>query len=139
MKVMARDRMPQRALVLMLDMLVLSQIDYGFGILTLSKTQIKRLEVIQNEGMRAVLGCTRDTSAAAMRHLLGLPNMEERHKLAQVKAFLKVCADPKHPLHGKIGRRVESRLKRGTEWMTQAAFSYDRGMCSNVVCRWRLS
>ena len=135
-KVMARDRMPQRALVLMLDMLVLSQIDYGFGILTLSKTQIKRLEVIQNEGMRAVLGCTRDTSAAAMRHLLGLPNMEERHKLAQVKAFLKVCADPKHPLHGKIGRRVESRLKRGTEWMTQAARTIEEcGLSVEAIMR----
>ena len=120
-KVMASDRMPQTALVLMFDMLVISQIEYGFGILTLSSTQIKRLEVIQNEGMRAVLGCTKDTSAAAMRHVLGLPNMEERHKLAQVKSFLKVCADPKHPLHGKVGRQVESRLKRGTEWMTQAA------------------
>jgi len=135
-KVMARDRMPQRALALMFDMLVLSQIDYGFGILTLSNTQIKRLEVIQNEGMRAVLGCTRDTSAAAMRYVLGLPNMEERHKLAQVKAFLKVCADPKHPLHGKVGRQVKSRLKRGTEWMTQAVETIEEcGLSVDAILR----
>ena len=95
-KVMARDRMPQRTLVLLFELLVLSQVDYGFGLLTLSKTQIARLDVIQNEGMRAILGCTRDTSASAMRYVLGLPCMKERHKLAQVKAYLKVCADPQH-------------------------------------------
>ena len=29
--------------------------DYGLGILTLSKLQLQRLVVIQNEGMRAIL------------------------------------------------------------------------------------
>ena len=71
--------------------------------------------------MRTVLGCTRDTPAEAMRHILDLPCMEERHKIAQVKAYLRVCADPQNPLHDKVGRTVQSRLKRGTEWMTQAA------------------
>ena len=112
--------MPQRNLALLFDMLVLSQVDYGFGMLTLSNSQLGRLDVIQNEGMRTILGCTRDTSAAAMRYVLGLPTMKERHKLAQVKAYLKVCADPQHPLHDKLGRQTRSRLKRGTEWMTQA-------------------
>ena len=51
-------------------MLVLSQIDYGLGILTLSATQLRSLDVIQNEGMRAILGCTKDTAAAAMRFCL---------------------------------------------------------------------
>ena len=76
--------------------------------------------MIKNEGMRAILGCTKDTSAAAMRYVLGLPSMKERHRLTQVKAYLKVCADPQHPLHDKIGRQTNSILKRGTEWMTQA-------------------
>ena len=64
----------------MFDMLVLSQVDYGLGLLTLSKTQLARLDVIQNEGMRAILGCTKDTAAAAMRYFLGLPAMKERHR-----------------------------------------------------------
>ena len=55
-----------------------------------------------------------------MRHVLGYCTMQERHKLAQVKAYLKVCADTKNPLHDKMGRVVNTRLKRGTEWMTQA-------------------
>ena len=60
---------------------------HGFGILTLSETQLKILAVIQNEGMRTILVCTRDTSAEAMRYLLGLPPMPDHHKLAKVKAL----------------------------------------------------
>ena len=100
-------------------MLVLSQVDYGFGLLTMSKTQLQRL-VIQNESMRVILGFTKDTAGAAMRYVLGLPAMKERHKLAQIKAYLKVCADTKHPLHDKIGRETNTKLKQGTDWMTQA-------------------
>ena len=118
-KLMAHDGMPQRILCLLFDMLVLSQVDYGFGLWTLSKTQLNRLDVIQNEGMRAILGCAKDTAAAPMRHALGYGIMQERHKLAQVKAYLNVCADTKNPLHDKIGGVMNTRLKRGTEWMTQ--------------------
>ena len=39
----------------------------------------------------------------------------------QVQAYLRVSADETNPLHEKVGRVVTSRLKRGTEWMTQAA------------------
>ena len=34
---------------------------------------------------------------------------------------LKVTSDRKHPLHKKVGREYTSRLKRGSEWMQQAA------------------
>ena len=61
---------------------------HGFGHLTLSVTQLKRLEVIQIEGMRTILGCTRDTLAEAMRYLLGLPPIPDHyHKLAKVKTL----------------------------------------------------
>ena len=118
---MACMNMPQRILPILYQPLVLSVVDYGFGLLTLSKTQLERLEVIQNQGMRTILGRTRDTSCEAMRHLLDLLSMPERHKKAQVQAYLKVSADVNHPLHPKVGREVHSRLKRGTEWMNQAS------------------
>ena len=70
LKVMASMNMPQRILLILYQTLVLSVVDYGFGLQTLSKTQLERLEVIQNQGMRTILGCTRDTSCEAMRHLL---------------------------------------------------------------------
>ena len=121
LKVMAYMNMPQRILLILYQTLVLSVVDYGFGLLTLSKTQLARLEVVQNQGMRTILGCTRATSCEAMRHLLDLASMPERHKKAQVQAYLKVSADKGHPLHSKVGRVVQSRLKRGTEWMNQAS------------------
>ena len=47
--------------------------------------------------------------------------MEDRHKLAQVKAYTRVAADVSNPLHTKIGRDTKTRLKRGAEWLTQAS------------------
>ena len=130
LKLMAIRRMPQRILFILYETLVLSVIDYGFGVLTLSASQLRRLDVVQNEAMRTILGCTRDTSAEAMRYLLDLPCMEERHKIAQVKAYLRVSSDPQNPLHHKVGREVVSRLKRGTEWMNQAANTIS--LCINI-------
>ena len=134
--------MPQKTLVILYQALVVSVIEYGLGLLTLSKTQVERLDVIQNEGMRAILGCTKDTSAEAMRHLLDLPTASERHKLAQVKAYLRVASDEKHPLHNKIGREYSSRLKRGSEWMNQAANTISQCVSVDNVSRgeaWRLA
>ena len=54
LKMMVIRRMPQRILFILYQTLVLSVIDYGFGLLTLSATQLRRLEVVQNEGMRTV-------------------------------------------------------------------------------------
>ena len=64
----------------------------------------------------------------AMRYVLGIPTMAERHKLAQVKAFLRVMADKKHPLHSKVGQRPPSRLKRGSEWMTEATGTIENSL-----------
>ena len=100
---------------------MLSVIDYGFGLLTLSAAQLQRLEVIQNKGMRSILGCTRDTSSEAMGYILGLPLMQVCHKIAQVKSLCHVTADPSNPLHPKVGQTAQSRLKRGTKWLAQAS------------------
>ena len=89
-KVMASLRMPQRVLFILFQALILSVVNYGLGLLTLSNAQLDRLATIQNEGMRIILGCTRDTSCEAMRHYLGFDNMAVRHKKAQVQAYLKV-------------------------------------------------
>ena len=131
LKVIASLSMPQRILFILFQALILSVVDYGLGLLTLSKAQLDRLETIQNQGMRTILGCTRDTSCKAVRHYLGLDNMAVRHKKAQVQAYLKVSRDKKHPLHEKVGREVHSRLKRGTEWMNEASRTIS--LCCNVA------
>ena len=135
LKTMAAARMSQKILVILYQTLVLSVINYGFGLLTLSAAQLDRLEVIQNESMRAILGCTKDTSAEAMRYLLGFPTMAERHKIAQVKAFLRVSEDKKHPLHSKVGLRPQSRLKRGAEWMTEATKTIENSLSVESIRR----
>ena len=100
LKVIACANMHQRVLLILYQTLILSVVNYGFG-LTLSKTQLQRLEVIQNQGMRTIRGCTQDTSYEAMRHRLGLLSMPERSKKAQVQACLKMSGDFKHPIMKK--------------------------------------
>ena len=140
LKTMAGARMSQRILCVLFQTLILSVINYGFGLMSLSETQLKRLEVIQNEAMRAILGCTKDTSAEAMRYLLGFPTMAERLRIAQVKAFLKVTSDESHPLHKKVGNRPPSRLKRQGEWMTEATKTIENSLSVESIRRgtpWR--
>ena len=119
-KVMANALMPQRTLFLMMQLVVMSVVDYGLGLLTLSKTQVGKLERVQNEAMRTVLGCTRDTPIACMRHILGLPSIDVRHRLAQARMYLKVMETEGHPLHPALKQHRGSRIKRGQSWMAQA-------------------
>ena len=120
LKTMAAAFMHQRLLLLLYHSLILSVVEYGLGLLTISSTQLNRLETIQDEAMRVILGCTRPTSTAAMRFVLDLSSMGQRHKLAQVKAMLRVTSDTEHPLHPSLNVPRTSRLKRGTSWMAQA-------------------
>ena len=126
MKVMAGAQMEQRLLLMLYRALVLSVLDYGLGIITIRNTHLQKLERIQNEAMRIILGCTRMTSAAAMRYVLDLPSIEERHLIAQVKAMFRVARDNQHLLHCELGTEKGSRLKRGTSWMAQAETTVNR-------------
>ena len=65
LKVIACANMHQRVLLILYQTLILSVVNYGFGPLTLSKTQLQRLEVIQNQGMRTILVFTQDTFCEA--------------------------------------------------------------------------
>jgi hypothetical protein len=56
-------------------MAIHSKIDYGIGLLTLSTTQVTKLERIQNEAMRTVMRCPKGTPIAAMRYLLNQPTI----------------------------------------------------------------
>ena len=119
-KTMASAGIQQYVLLLLMQLVVMSVVDYGLGLLTLSKTQTERLERVQNAAMRAVLGCTRDTHVICMRYLLGLSSMKVRHKVAQAKMYLKVMGDPTHPLHSSLEVKKGGRVKRGSSWMAEA-------------------
>ena len=99
--------------------MILSIIDYGLGLTTLSQSNLLKLDRVQNEAMRVILGTAKDTPTETMRCLLDLPSMETRHKVKQVKPHLNAMQNPKNPLHNAI-KEKGCRLARGMPWMGQA-------------------
>ena len=108
--------------------MILSVIDYGLGLTTLSQSNLLKLDRVhvQSEAMREILGTRKDTSIETMRYLLDLPSMETRHKVKQVKAYLNAMQNPKNPLHGAAKEEKGCRLARGKSWMGQAEQSIQR-------------
>ena len=70
--------------------------------------------------MRIILGTTKDTPTEAMRHVLDLPPVETRQKIAQGKAYLIAVENPQNPLYKAIKDSKGDRLQRGMSWMGQA-------------------
>ena len=98
----------------------MSVIDYGLGLTTLSQTNLQKLDRIQNEAMRVILGTTKDTPIEAMRFILDLPPMKTRQSVEQVKAYLKAAENRNNSLHDAVKEPKGDRLKRGKSWMGQA-------------------
>jgi hypothetical protein len=120
MKVMAATNCEQLNLVLLYHGLVLSVIEYVLAMLTFSNIQIDKLERIQNETMRIILGCTMDTLCRAMTYLLDFPTILNRISLCRTRAYLRINADTQHPLHSEIRNIKGEKLKRDKSWMGQA-------------------
>ena len=120
LRVMAAANIEQRLLTLLFNALVLSPIQYAAAILTVSPTQIARLEKVQNEAMRIILGCTRGNPCVAMRYLLDFPTMNHRIKIWRATSYLKISTDSKHPLRPALATKKGDRLKRGKSWMGRA-------------------
>ena len=100
--------------------MILSVVDYGLGLTTLSQSNLLKLNRVQNEAMRVILGIAQDTSIEAMHNLLDLPSMETRRKVEEVKAYLNAMQNPKNPLHDAVKEDKECRLARVKSWMSQA-------------------
>ena len=129
LKAMASKGIEQRHLFLLYQSVILSVIDYGLGLTTLSQSNLLKLDRVQNEAMRVILGTTKDTPIETMRYLLDLPSMETRHKVEQVKEYLNAMQNPKNPLHDAVKEEKGCRLARGKSWMGQAEQSIQR-VCS---------
>ena len=83
-------------LFLLYQSVILSVIDYGLGLTTLSQSDLLKLDRVLNEAMRVSLETTKDTPIEAMRYLLDLPSMETRHKAEQVKCISMRCRIPRN-------------------------------------------
>ena len=126
LKAMAAKGIEQRHLFLLYQSVVLSRIDYGLGLTTMSQTNLQKLERIQNEAMRTILGTTKDTPIDAMRYILDLPPIQTRQKVEQVKAYINAAENPQNPLHSAVNDEKGSRLARGKSWMGQAEESIEK-------------
>ena len=71
----------------------------------MTPSNIDRLQVSLNQGMRRILGVPRRTSAKMMRHKHQMLPVEQRAKLNRVKLYRKIRGNTKHPLHATIHRR----------------------------------
>ena len=83
-----------------------STLEYGavtFGMM--AAANITRLQTVQNQGMRLILGVPRGTSAKMMRQELQMLPVEHRAKLTRAKLYRKIRGNVLHPLHTSIGRR----------------------------------
>ena len=81
---------------------VLGYLDYGLDLTTLSQSNLLKLDRVQNEAVRVILGTTKDTPIEAMCYLPDLPSMETGHKMEQIKAYLSAMQNPKNPLHDAV-------------------------------------
>ena len=65
----------------------LSVIDYGLGLTTMVQTNLLKLDRVQNEAMRVILGTTKDIPTETMRFIIDLPPLQTTQKAEQVKAY----------------------------------------------------
>ena len=82
-----------------------STLEYGavtFGIM--AHSNIDRLQVSHNQGIRLILGVPRGRSAKMMRHELYMLPLEHRAKLSRAKFSRKIRGNTKHPLYNRRQR-----------------------------------
>ena len=93
--------------------MVLRVIDYGLGLTTMARTNLRKLDRVQNEVMRVILGTTKDTSSETTRFVIDLPPTQTRQKMTQVKAYFSAVENPHIPLRETVKDTEGCRLGRG--------------------------
>ena len=107
---MASKSIKQRHLFLLYQSVILSVIDYGLSLTTLSQSNLLKLDRVQNEAMRVILGTTKDTPIETMRYLLDLSSMETDIRWSKSRRISMLCRIP------RIHSTMLSKKKRGVDW-----------------------
>ena len=68
----------------------------------MSQINLLKLDRVQNEAMRVILGTTKDTPITTMRFMLDLPPVQTRQKVEQIKAYFSAVENPYNPLHEAV-------------------------------------
>ena len=87
------------------------------GLTTMAQTNRLKLDRVQNEAKRVILGTTKDTPTETTRFMLGLPPMQTRQKVEQVKAYFSAVEIPHNPVHEAVKDTKGCRL--GLGWAKQ--------------------
>ena len=84
----------------------------------MTQTNLLKLDRVQNEAIRVILGAARDTPTDTMR--LDLPPMQTTPKVEQVKAYFSAVENPHSPFHKAVKDTQGCRLGRNKTWTGQA-------------------
>ena len=72
LKAISFKSIEQRHLFLLHHSVILSIVDYDLGLTTLSQSNLLKLDTVQDQAMRVILGTTKDTPFETVRYLLDL-------------------------------------------------------------------
>ena len=78
---MAAKGIEQRHLFLPYQSVVFSVTDYTLGLTPMARTNLLKLDRVQNEAMPVILGTTQDTPTESMKFMLDLPPMQTTQKV----------------------------------------------------------
>ena len=82
----------------------------------MAQTYLLKLDRVQNEAMRVILGTTKDTPTETMRFMLDLPPVQTRHKVKQVEAYFSAVETHHSLLREAVKDTMGCRLVRGKSW-----------------------
>ena len=97
----AANSIEQRHLFLLDQSVALSVTDYRLVLKTMAQTNLLKLDRVQNEAMRVILGTTKDKPTETMRFMLDLPPMQTRQKVEQNKKKSKKCSLSNYCLYSR--------------------------------------
>ena len=89
---MVANGIEKHHLFLLYESVAVSGIDYGQGIIQMAQTILLKLDRVQNEAIRVMLGTTKDTPTETIRFMTDLPPMQTRQKMEQVKTLYQCCS-----------------------------------------------
>ena len=114
---------------------VRSRMEYGLASITLNKTQIKKLENMQNESLRNCIGAHRSNNNAWITGELGVWSMKGRIQFLQLKELHRIYTEG----HSNLTKQIfdvcasewdqQGRISRWAHSIREALFQLDLSHC----------
>ena len=128
LKAMASKGIEQRHLFLLYQSVILSVIDYGLGLTTLSQSNLLKLDRVQNEAMRVILGTTKDTPIETMCATYWTCHpWKQDIRWSKSRRISMRCRVP------RIHSTMLSKKKRGVDWQ-EASHGWAKQNNQSSVC-----